>query len=140
MDYLSKRKSEPKLPSFISAEDLSNRFANYFSDKMTNICSVILEKQKQDDYAYDTSNLISFAIFCPVFEEVCKTIICCPTTSCILDPLPTQLVKTNVAILNSQFIPNHQKMSFFRKFSKNNTIITPLLKKVSLDPESLQKL
>ena len=47
MDHLLKRKSEPKLPSFTSAEDLSNRFANYFSDKITNIRTVIPEKQKK---------------------------------------------------------------------------------------------
>ena len=53
MDHLLKRKSEPKLPPFTSAEDLSNRFANDFSDEITNIRTVILEKQKQDDYDYE---------------------------------------------------------------------------------------
>ena len=131
MDHL--RKSEPKLPSFTSIEDLSNRFSNYFSDKITNIRTVILEKQKQDDYDYEppsvnTPNLISFDTFCPVtVEEICKTIMCCPTTSCVLDPLPRQLLKTNVDILscyhtNSQFISNHWKMPFFTKISNNNTI------------------
>ena len=74
MDLLLKRESEPKLPSFTSAEDLSNRFANYFSDKNTIIRTVILEKQKQDDYDYEspsvnTPNLISFDTFCPVTVE-----------------------------------------------------------------------
>ena len=106
MDQLLKRKSGHKLPSFTSAEDLSNRFANYFSEKSTNIRTVILEKQKQDDYVYEppsvnTPNLISFDIFCPVtVEEICKTIMCCPTTSCVLDPLPMHLLKTNVDILS----------------------------------------
>ena len=87
MDHLLKRKSGPKLPSFTSAKDLSNRFANYFSDKITNIRTVTLEKQKQDDYDYEppsvnTPNLISFDTFCPVtVKEICKTIMCCPTTS-----------------------------------------------------------
>ena len=40
MDHLLERKSVRKLPSFTSAEDLSNRFANYFSDKITNIRAV----------------------------------------------------------------------------------------------------
>ena len=134
MDHLLKRKSEPKLPSFTSAEDLSNRFANYFLDKITNIRTVILEKQKQDDYDYEppsvnTPNLISFDILCPVtVEEICKTIMCCPTTSCVLDPLPKQSLTTNVDNLitcyhtNSQFISNHWKISFFTKISNNNTI------------------
>ena len=66
MDHLLNLKSEPKLPSFTSAEDLSNRFANYFSDKITNIRTAILEKQKQDDYeppSVNTQNLISFDTF-----------------------------------------------------------------------------
>ena len=145
MDHLLKRKSEPKLPSFTSAEDLSNRFANYFSDKITNIRTVILEKQKQDDYDYEppsvnTPNMISFATFCPVtVEEICKTIMCCPTTSCVLDPLPTQLLKTNVDIL-SPVITRIVNLSLTTgKFpsSQKSAIITPLLKKASLDPESL---
>ena len=146
MDHLLKRKSEPKLPSFTSAEDLSNRFANYFSDKITNIRTVILEKQKQDDYDYEppgvnTPNMISFDTFCPVtVEEICKTIMCCPTTSCVLDPLPTQLLKTNVDIL-SPVITRIVNLSLTTgKFpsSQKSTIITPLLKKAPLDPESLK--
>ena len=98
MDHLLKRKLEPKLPSFTSAQDLESRFANYFSDKITNIRTVILEKQKQDDYDYqppsvNTPDSISFNTFCPVtVEEICKTIMCRPTISCVLDPL---LLHTN---------------------------------------------
>ena len=145
MDHLLKRKSEPKLPSFTSAEDLSNRFANYFSDKITNIRTVRLEKQKQDDYDYEppsvnTPDLIRLDTFCPVtVEEICKTIMCCPTTSCVLDPLPTQLLKTNVDIL-SPVITRIVNLSLTTgKFSspQKSAIITSLLKKASLDPESL---
>ena len=103
MDHLLKRISDNPvwfhLQSFTSAEDLSNRFANYLLDKITNIRAEILEKQKQDDYDYEppsvnTPNLISFDIFCPAtVEEIGKTIMCCPTTSCVLDLLPTQLLK-----------------------------------------------
>ena len=146
MDHILKRKSGPKLPSFTSAEDLSNRFANYFSDKITNIRTVILEKQKQDDFDYEppsvnTPNLISFDTFCPVtVKEICKTTMCCPTTSCVLDPLPTQLLKTNVDIL-SPVITRIVNLSLTTgKFpsSQKSAIITQLLKKASLDPESLK--
>ena len=146
MIHLLKRKSEPKLPSFTSAADLSNRFANYLSDKITNIHTVILEKQKQDDYDYEppsvnTRNLISFDTFCPVtIEEICKTIMCCPTTSCVLDPLPMQLLKTNVDIL-SPVITRIVNLSLTTEkcpSSQKSAIITPLLKKASLDPESLK--
>ena len=146
MNQLLKRKSEPKLPSFTSAEDLSNRFANYFSDKITNIRTVILEKLKQDDGVYEppsvnTPNLISFDTFCPVtVEEISKTIMCCPTTSCVLDPLPMHLLKTNVDIL-SPVITRIGNLSLTTgKFpsSQKSSIITPLLKKTSLDPELLK--
>ena len=62
--------------------------------KNTNICTMILKKQKQDDYDYEppsvnTPNLSSFDTFCPAkIDEICKTIICCTTTLCVLDPLP----------------------------------------------------
>ena len=145
MDHLLKRKSEPKLPSFTSAEDLSNTFANYISDKITNIRTVILEKQKQDDYEPPSVNTpnISFDTFCPVtVEDICKTIMCCPTTSCVLDQLPTQLLKTHVDIL-SPVITRIVNLSLTTgKFpsSQKSAIITPLLKKVLLDPESLKKI
>ena len=145
MDHLLKRKSGPKLLSFTSAEGLSNRFATYFSDKITNIRTVILEKQKPYDYDYKppsviTPNLISFDTVCPVtVEEICKTIMCCSTTSCVLDPLPTQLLKTNVDIL-SPVITRIVNLSLTGKFpsSQKSAIITSLLKKASLDPVSFK--
>ena len=106
---------------------------------------MILEKQKQADYDYEppsvnTPNLISFDTFCPVtVEEICKTIMCCPTTSSVLDPLSTQLLKTNVDIL-SPVITRIVNLSLTTgKFpsSQKAAIITLLLKKASLDPESL---
>ena len=65
---------------------------------------------------------------------------CCPTTSCVLDPLPTQLLKTNVDIL-SPVITRIVNLSLTTgKFpsSQKSSIITPFLKKASLDPESLK--
>ena len=107
---------------------------------------MILEKQKQDDYDYEppsvnTPNFISFDTFCPVtVEEICKTIMCCSTTSCVLDPLPTQLLKTNVDIL-SPVITRIVNLSLTTgKFpsSQKSAIITSLLMKASLDPESFK--
>ena len=89
----------------------------------------------------NTPNLISFDTFCPVtVKEICKTIMCCPTTSCVLDPLPTQLLKTNVDIL-SPVITRIVNLSLTTgKFpsSQKSAKITPLLKKASLDPKSLK--
>ena len=65
---------------------------------------------------------------------------CCPTTSCVLDPLPTHLLKTNVDIL-SPVITRIVNLSLTTgKFpsSQKSSIITPFLKKASLDPESLK--
>ena len=83
-------------------------------------------------------------MICPTIavtvEEICKTIMCCPTTSCVLDPLPTQLLKTNVDILSAVItrIVNLSVTSGKCPSSQNSAIITPLLKKASLDPESLK--
>ena len=58
----------------------------------------------------------------------------------MLDPLPTQLLKTNVDIL-SPVITRIVNLSLTTgKFpsSQKSAIITPLLKKASLDPESLK--
>ena len=65
---------------------------------------------------------------------------CCPTTSCVLDPLLTQLLKTNVDIL-SPVITRIVNLSLITgKFSSSqkSATITPLLKKASLDQESLK--
>ena len=65
---------------------------------------------------------------------------CCPTTSCVLDPLPTKLLKTNVDILSPVItqIVNSSVTSGKFPSSQKSAIITPLLKKASRDPESLK--
>ena len=100
--------------------------------------------QKQDGYkppSLNTPNLISFDTLCPVtVKEICKTTMCCPTTSCVLDPLPTQLLKTNVDILSPVItrIVNLSLTTGKCPSSQKSAIITPLLKEASLDPESLK--
>ena len=107
---------------------------------------MILEKPKQNDYDYEppsvnTPNFISFDTLGPVtVEEICKTTMCCPTTSCVLDPLPTRLLRTNVDIL-SPVITRIVNISITAEkchSSQKSVLITPLLQKASLDQESLK--
>ena len=66
---------------------------------------------------------------------------CCPTKSCVLDSLPTQWLKTIVDILSPLItrIVNLSLTTGKCPSSQKSAITTPLLKKASLDPESLKK-
>ena len=104
IDTLMKRKPEPLLPSSSSSQDLANKFALFFHNKIRNTRVGILE-DKSTNYS-PPSNTIehteTFHTFLPVtVEEIAKLIKQCPTKSCSQDPLPTWLLKEQLDI----FVP-----------------------------------
>ena len=73
-------------------------------------------------------------------EEVRHVIMRSPTKSCILDPVPTSILKESLDILlpfltamcNASIVEGHLPLS------QRHAIVTPLLKKPSLDPDELK--
>ena len=133
--------TEEKLPTHESAEELADKFAAYFVDKIVTIrnglCNDI--SGHNDDPVNPVTSLLSE--FEPATEqEVLKLIKKSASKSCDLDPIPTWLLKlctdqllTVIAYivnlsLSTSTVPPELKLAY----------VTPLIKKVLLDPEILK--
>ena len=135
----------PTYPTKPIAE-LSDEFATYFSSKVTNIRSSISSVSSSFDdssvlnHNSSIHNLDTLSNFSPVStEEITELILSSKNKQCSLDPIPTVLLKkcihslapiiTNIANLS---LTNGSFPSVFK-----HAIISPLLKKPSLDKETL---
>ena len=127
------------LPSHASHIGLANRFATFFSDKISKIRDSFTNT---DSFTLPApSDVPKFDLFKSVSEdEVRKVITKSPTKSCLLDPWPTFLVKECLDIL----LPSITKLvncsltegavpAGFKK-----AIVSPLIKKSSLPPDELK--
>ena len=139
---------EVVLPSNKNSKELANEFSDFFTDKIERIRDDIKTKNQQfpqtvtstqDDIDLPpTSHLNSFI---PVTsKDVCGIIKRSPTKSCELDPIPTWLLKqclnelspilTN--IINVSLQSAHVPKAF------KSSLVRPLLKKPSLDPDNFK--
>ena len=135
------------LPSRTDSQDMAEKFSTYFSDKVERIRSDILEKQKDasdkqcQQVEQQSAQPPQMATLPPVTEQEMNKIIRKSNAKCCsLDPIPTTLLKkcldsllpTICRIMNLSL-----QTSKFPKIFKN-AIVTPLLKKPSLDKENLK--
>jgi hypothetical protein len=137
------RKKERKLPPHSSLKDILNSFSSFFHTKISSI------RQKLDTEVTDT--LLTYLSVLPVedpvpgsklttLNELCmddirKLVMKSPSKSCMLDPLPTWLLKKLLEPLLPALtdIVNKSIESSIFPPSLKNARVTPLLKKTSLD-------
>jgi exonuclease III len=141
MNELLFRQKTSKLPAHGSAEDLANRFSTFFKEKIDKIrdnlpdCSNINLDITQPPPA-TTLNFLEPT----TEEELWKIISKSPAKSCMLDPIPTWLIKECkcelLPIMTS--IINSSLQSSQVPASMKSAVVTPLLKKSTLDPEILK--
>ena len=132
-----------KLPTHDSVQQLTEQFADYFSDKIKSIrdqfCSSILSTYSDDQDISPCSILSSFR---PATEkEVTLLLGKSASKSCELDPLPTWLLKNclNELLPIITYIVN---LSFSTSNVPTNlkcTLIVPLIKEALQDPEIYKK-
>ena len=133
---------EQQLPSHDSLDLLVNRFADFFVSKINNIRQEIKSKNsftpETDDTISDIhSPLTEFESTNP--EEVRKLIMESPCKSGPSDPIPTEIIKNCLEI----FIPvitvviNLSLSSGEMPDDLKEAVLTPLIKKICLDPEIL---
>ena len=141
MDHLLNRKATPQLPS-LPPDDLPGKFATFFTDKIVSIRNGLSTYGDDDHLTIPAaSTLLNFVEFNHVTSsEIEKLIKSSPTKSCVSDPLPTSILKeclqvllpaiTNIVnlSLSSSTIPQQFK----------DAVVTPILKKASLNPEILK--
>ena len=140
--------SAPSLPSDDETEMLPARFSNFFMDKIVKIRSAIYSESDvsamhlaKEDLFPDLKNDQTLKNFQPATEEeIRKIILASSSASCNLDPIPTPLLKICVEELLPTItkIVNVSLSSCTLPDSMKEALVTPLLKKVSLDPEVLK--
>ena len=83
------------LPTHSSAGDLANRFADYFTDKISKIRQELAQNTDAGDHQSDiTTSMDQLESFSRVNESnVPKGILSGNSKSCSLDPIPTQILK-----------------------------------------------
>ncbi|XP_072163226.1 uncharacterized protein [Diadema setosum] len=140
-ELLGRSKSK-RLPTIYDSEaDLANMFSDFFHEKISNIRNVLsnfsASGTARETFHPPSSTWLSFQLVSLV--EVSKIIKSSPCKSCALDPVPTWMVKAAperfadiiVKIINSSLETGIVPDIFKRAH------VTPLLKKTTLDPDSL---
>ena len=134
------RVSDATLPSRESENSLAEQFASFFSNKI---------KIFRDNFAsFGTENDIhppsdppKINVFRQVSEEaVDKIIKMSPTKSCLLDPLPTFLIKECIDILLPSLtkLANGSLMEGCVPDAFKSAVVTPLIKKPNLPSNDLK--
>ena len=137
------RKQSRTLPEHhCSDEVMADRFLEHFSDKITSI----RQRLNQPSDAQPTRPAIdnecghTLSEFSPATTAAtCRLVQTCPSTHCSLDPLPTSLLKANVNVIAPTLtrIINLSLESATVPADMKSALITPVLKKTSLDSNEL---
>jgi exonuclease III len=139
-----KDQDEKCLPSHQEANELANRFAKFFHDKVAAIRSTLDSKTVSPQAVATQPNTV-----CPIFhlnticmEELSKILRAAPTKSCSLDPIPTWLLKEQLVMTN---VKDHILTIINRSIVNGEVppcwktaVVTPLIKKPGLDAELLK--
>ena len=139
------KKKTSSLPKHESKEELCNRMADFFSEKIRLIHDGLAELQVDSldldpdrEFADSDECLTDFG---PLTEdEVRKLIKQSATKSCCLDPIPTELVKECLDVLLpliTRIINQSFSSAYVPKFFKI-AAVTPILKKANLIAEILK--
>ena len=135
------RYSSIVFPSLVSLSSLASQFATFFKEKISQLRLTLTANHVQSaHYPSPLASPSDFSVFLPATEdEIIKLISDCPNKQCGLDAIPSSLLKhcfhilapvitriVNLSLYTGQFCPKLKQ-----------SIITPLLKKSSLDKENV---
>ena len=126
------------LPTNIPAENLPNEFSNFFLKKIADIQINFTTEEDNCTQSSCQDQLNYFAEATP--EEIRNIIIKSPSKSCTLDAIPTFLLKEcldEVIHIITAIINASLKTAKVPQLFKQ-AVVTPLLKKDSLDPDILK--
>lgn len=136
---LGKSNTSP-MPSSTSDTELASMFSDFFVQKITKIRSSIVSETTptHSDIPSVNSALTKFTPL--TVTEVAKLVRSSASKSCELDPLPTSLVKETLdqlapsvtSIVNASLCDGTFPHAF------KSALVTPLLKKSTLDPDTLR--
>lgn len=117
--------------------DIANRFSLFFHEK---ICRIRQSMSGSEDTVPETHHDCGWTDFqLASHDEIVRFIKSSPCKSCRLDPVPTWIIKQAPAAFAEMMLPviNSSLLSARVPVSFKTALVTPLLKKKTLDPESL---
>ena len=132
--------SDATLPSHGSDKSLADQFASFFSNKIKKIRDNFASIGPDNDI-HPPSDPPKINVFRQVSEEaVDKIIKTTPTKSCLLDPLPTFLIKECIDILLPSLtkLVNCSLMEGYVPEAFKSAVVTPLIKKPNLPSNDLK--
>ena len=132
----------PTRPAGDDLNGIVNSFANFFSSKISNIRND-LDNAPSTDLSVDISDSCdsTFSMFAPATEdEVRKIKMDAPVKSCMLDPIPTSLLKDCIDVLLPVVttIVNRSLLTGEVPPVLKTARITPILKKANADPDDVK--
>ena len=139
MKSLLHENNHPPLPDHNSIQDLSNKFASFFDEKITAIRRNLPIVPPVEDEC--TVIPPEFDIFVPTTDDQLKNIItCAPVTTCSLDPLPGWVFKDTLdcTLPTITDIINRSLVSGIVPDGMKTALVRPLLKKPSLHQNVLK--
>ena len=140
-NLLLNRKKSTKLPDS-DIDKLPEIFSNYFIGKIQKIQEGLLKNCSDDDpHCFDRSAKSKLLTFEPVTIDEIKTLVKkSPSKQCSSDPIPTWLLKNCLDVLAPTLcnIINASLLTGIVPSAMKNALVTPLLKKPSLDPNNLK--
>ncbi len=140
VDTLLHRNSS-MLPSHDSKQSLTDRFAEFFKNKIDMIRTGI-DSEREGDHAFEHESCVSsLRFFTPLSkDEVSKLINSLSSASCDSDPISTSLVKHCIDVMLSTItrIVNLSLECGVFPSALKSARVGPLLKKPTLDPEQFK--
>jgi hypothetical protein len=133
------RNSEAVLPDAIDPKSLANKFCGFFVEKIQTIRQNFVSTDPMD--VKPNYNPPIFDKFMLISEQELREIVLnSPCKSCSLDPWPTFLIKENIDIILpslTKLVNMSLSQGIFPPCFKN-AVVTPLIKKRSLDKDDLK--
>ena len=132
-------------PTCVSNQEMAQNLLEFFRDKLAQIRNG-LESVSHDNPQFsvtDTDKIIDFVFdrFQPVTEEqMRKVVVKLSSATCVLDPIPTQMLKKCISSLSPVLtkITNISLSNGVFPTSLKVARVKPLIKKSNLDPEQLK--
>ena len=142
---LLNKPTSTSLPSHTTEKDLANKFGEFFSNKIAGIRDSFTQNSHEsadvDEVEIPILPFPRMESFTQITEEkLSKIIMQGNSKSCDLDPIPTSLLKLVLPVLLPTIcnIVNKSLMEFTMPQTLKEAIVTPLLKKPTLDKENLK--
>ena len=145
VDGLFTVRSKSILPKHSDPQELAKRFSSFFQSKISDLLDDLrVITVGGDCYRYDKQSTLSnceLSSFSSVTTEDVRSVIrSSRTKSCMLDPIPTVLVKKCIDVLVCPIaaIINSSLMTGVFPTQFKHGVVTPIIKKKDLDPDILK--